>query len=126
MKFRRKRDKNISAIDITPLVDVVFLLLIFFMLSLGSPLKLSEVSIPESKSGDSMTREAITVALSDRGLFIDGAVSGEEMLELLPTDTDIVILADKNIPYFRVMAVLDTLRSSGHERISLATRPLKN
>ena len=48
------------------------------------------------------------------------------MLELLPTDTDIVILADKNIPYFRVMAVLDTLRSSGHERISLATRPLKN
>jgi biopolymer transport protein ExbD len=126
MKFRRKRDKNISAIDITPLVDVVFLLLIFFMLSLGSPLKLSQVSIPESKSGDSMTREAITVALSDRGLFIDGAVSGEEMLELLPTDTDIVILADKNIPYFRVMAVLDTLRSSGHERISLATRPLKN
>ncbi|HNR50263.1 MAG TPA: biopolymer transporter ExbD, partial [Deltaproteobacteria bacterium] len=43
MKFRRARDKNISAIDITPLVDVVFLLLIFFMLSLASPLKLSEV-----------------------------------------------------------------------------------
>lgn len=126
MRFRHRKDRGISAIDITPLVDVVFLLLIFFMLSLGSPLKLSEVSIPESKSGDSMTREAITVALSDRGLFIDGAVSGEEMLELLPTDTDIVILADKNIPYFRVMAVLDTLRSSGHERISLATRPLKN
>ncbi len=126
MKFRRKRDKSISAIDITPLVDVVFLLLIFFMLSLGSPLKLSQVSIPESKSGDSMTREAITVALSDRGLFIDGAVSREEMLELLPADKDIVILADKSIPYFRVMAVLDALRSSGHERISLATRPLKD
>ncbi|HPW68141.1 MAG: biopolymer transporter ExbD [Deltaproteobacteria bacterium] len=126
MKFRRKRDKNISAIDITPLVDVVFLLLIFFMLSLGSPLKLNQVSVPESKSGDSMTQEAITVALSDRGLFIDGTLSGEEMLDLLPTDTDIIILADRSIPYFRVMAVLDALRSSGHERICLATRPLKN
>jgi biopolymer transport protein ExbD len=127
MKFRRKRDKNISAIDITPLVDVVFLLLIFFMLSLGSPLKLSEVNIPESRSGgDAAVQQAITVAVSAAGLFIDGKVSRESMLELLPVDKDIIILADKSIPYFEVMRVLDALRSSGHERISLATKPLKN
>jgi len=126
MKFRRARDKNISAIDITPLVDVVFLLLIFFMLSLGSPLKLSEVNIPESKSGDSPVKEAITVAVPASGLFIDGRVSPESMLALLPTDKDIIILADKGIPYFQVITVLDALRSSGHERISLATKPLKD
>ena len=126
MKFRRARDKNISAIDITPLVDVVFLLLTIYMLSIGSPLKLSEVNIPESKSWDSPVKDAITVAVSASGLFIDGRVSPESMLALLPTDKDIIILADKGIPYFQVITVLDALRSSGHERISLATKPLKD
>jgi len=126
MKFRRRRDRNISAIDITPLVDVVFLLLIFFMLSLGSPLKLSRVDIPESRSGDSLTKDAVTVAVSAEGLLINGRAAPESMLDLLPIDKDIIILADKNISYFKVMTILDTLRSSGHERISLATKPLKN
>lgn len=126
MKFRRKRDKNISAIDITPLVDVVFLLLIFFMLSLGSPLNISEVLLPESKSGDSLAKKAISVVILPEQLLIDGQAAMQESLSALPLDQDIVVLAYRDIPYFRVIQVLDELRQSKHERISLATKPVKN
>jgi biopolymer transport protein ExbD len=126
MKFRKKRDKNISAIDITPLVDVVFLLLIFFMLSLGSPLKLSEVNLPESNSGDTLTKQAITVVISPENILIDGISVKEDLLTTLPFDQDIIVLAYRDIPYFKVITVLDILRTSGHERISLATKPVKN
>ncbi|HOO45812.1 MAG TPA: biopolymer transporter ExbD [Deltaproteobacteria bacterium] len=126
MKFRRKRDKNISAIDITPLVDVVFLLLIFFMLSLGSPLKISEVNLPESLSGDTIAKQAVTVVISPDTILIDGRRSEQEELRSLPTDQDIVVLAYRDIPYFKVIQVLDVLRASEHERISLATKPVKN
>lgn len=126
MRFRKKRrDKNSSAFDVTPLVDVMFLLQIFFLLTLGSPLKISEVSLPVSDTGASLTKEAIMVAISHKGLYIDGLNSQESALRSLPVDKDIVILASKDIPYFRVISTLDILKTSGHERISLATRPLK-
>ena len=125
MKFRRKRDKNISAIDITPLVDVVFLLLIFFMLSIGSPLKISEVNIPESSSGESLSKQTIAVIISPDTIVVDGQITTEAALKTLPSDQDIVVLAYKDIPYYRVIRVLDILRTSDHERISLATKPIK-
>jgi len=126
MKFRRKRDKSISAIDITPMVDVVFLLLIFFMLSLGSPLKISEVNLPQSNSGDTLSKQAITVVISPDTLLIDGQNAEQDALNRLPLDQDIIVLAYRDIPYFRVIQVLDVLRTSEHERISLATKPVKN
>ena len=126
MRFRRKRDKNISAIDITPMVDVVFLLLIFFMLSIGSPLKISEVNLPETNSGETLSKQAITVVVSLETILVDGQSSRQEALETLPFDQDIVVLAYKDIPYYRVIQVLDILRSSKHERISLATKPIRD
>ncbi|HOO38248.1 MAG TPA: biopolymer transporter ExbD [Deltaproteobacteria bacterium] len=126
MRFRRTRDKNISAIDITPLVDVVFLLLIFFMLSLGSPLKISEVNLPESTSGEALSKQAITVVISSENILVDGQIAQQESLKTLPFDQDIVVLAYRDIPYYRVIQVLDTLRSSRHERISLATKPIRD
>ena len=126
MRFRRTRDKNISAIDITPLVDVVFLLLIFFMLSLGSPLKISEVNLPESTSGEALSKQAITVVISSENILVDGQILQQESLKTLPFDQDIVVLAYRDIPYYRVIQVLDILRSSKHERISLATKPIRD
>jgi len=107
-------------------VDVVFLLLIFFMLSLGSPLKISEVNLPESSSGSALSKQAITVIISPETILIDGKDSEQDALTMLPTDQDIIVLAYRDIPYFRVIQVLDVLRSSEHERISLATKPVKD
>ncbi len=127
MRFRkRRRDKSTSAFEVTPLVDIMFLMQIFFLLTLGSPLKINEVSLPQSMSGAALTKKAVTVAVSINEIFIDNQSAQENDLKALPFDTDIVILASKDIPYFRVIAMLDILKTSGHERISLATKPIKH
>jgi biopolymer transport protein ExbD len=126
MQFRkRKRGLSSAAFDVTPLVDIMFLMQIFFLLTLGTPLKINPVSLPETNSGDSLTREALTVTVTHDALLINGQPALEDELKGLPRDKDIIILAPRDIPYFRVVAMLDVLKSSGHDRVSLATRPVK-
>jgi biopolymer transport protein ExbD len=126
MQFRkRKRGLSTSAFDVTPLVDIMFLMQIFFLLTLGTPLKINPVSLPETNSGDVLTREAIPVVIAPDELLINGHSVREDELKALPKDKDIIILASRDIPYFRVMAMLDVLKSSGHDKVSLATKPLK-
>jgi biopolymer transport protein ExbD len=125
MKFRRNKDKTISYIDMTALVDMVVVVLIFFMYTSASPVKTTPVNLPGSNSGDALTQEAVLVAISQNGILINGRNSQESDLKALPKDKDIVIMAPKDIQYFRVITMLDILKSSGHQRISLATKPLK-
>jgi biopolymer transport protein ExbD len=127
MQFRkRKRGPSSTAFDVTPLVDIMFLMQIFFLLTLGTPLKLNPVSLPETNGGDSLTREAVTVTVTPGELLINGQAAREDELKALPKDKDIIILAPKDIPYFRVIAMLDVLKSSGHDRVSLATKPIRS
>ena len=126
MQFRkRKRGLSTAAFDVTPLVDIMSLMQIFFLLTLGTPLKINPVNLPETNGGDTLTREAVTVTVSPGELLINGHVAREGELGGLPKDKDIIILAPKDITYLEVITVLDVLKSSGHDRISLATKPLK-
>ena len=127
MRFRRnRRNRIISVIDTTPLVNVVFLLLIFFLLSIGLPLKISESNIPRSMSGGGgATAGSITVVILPEQIIIDGTPVSEQTLTGLPRDRDIIIMASRDITYFKVITILDVLRASGHTRLSLATKPIQ-
>jgi biopolymer transport protein ExbD len=126
MRFRRNKDKtSISYIDMTALVDLVVVVLIFFMYSATAPIKANQVTLPETNSGDMPTREAITVVVAPPNLVINGHDAREDELKALPKDKDIIILAPKDIPYAKVMATLDALKMSGHDKVSLATKPVK-
>jgi len=108
------------------LVDVVFLLQIFFLLTLGSPLVLSEVDLPATISGKNVVSPASTVIVLADGVVVDGSKAAEEAKAIasLPKGRQVVVMAPKGILYERVMKVLDTLRLTGHARISLATKPV--
>ena len=71
------------------------------------------------------TTSSVTVTVTGDALLIDGHAAQEDELKALPKDKDIIILAPKDIPYFRVVGMLDLLKSSGHDRVSLATKPIK-
>jgi biopolymer transport protein ExbD len=66
----------------------------------------------------------MTVVVMPEQITIDGKPAAQQTLAALPRDRDIVILASRNIPYFKMIEILDVLRASGHTRLSLATRPL--
>lgn len=107
------------------MVDVVFLLLIFFMLSLGTPLMGSRVALPEAKSGAGLARDARAVVIDAETVQLDGERVEVASLCSLPAEEEIIILAGGEVAYCRVIEVLDLLRSSGHQRVSLATRTVQ-
>jgi biopolymer transport protein ExbD len=125
MRFRRnKRLKNKSLIDITPLVNVVFLLLVFLVLAMGVPLGLKQNTMI-GQGGIPAIGSMVVVVLPGK-VVIDGKPVSYGTLQGLPRNRDIVILASKEIPYSRVISILDVLRTSGHTRLSLATKPVSN
>ena len=131
MRFRSEEEENFS-LDLTPLVDVVFLLLIFFMVStvfvdfkrrMDISLPTSKVSIPDE------TPKAIELEITvDKQVFLNGDKVSLKSLEsaLGKIDADkkkaAIIRADKNLPYGDVIKVMGMLQSARVLDISVAVQ----
>ena len=130
MRFRRPADLRVS-IDIAPLVDVVFLLVIFFAVSTTfletSGLKLE---LPQSAAtADREVREIAVLLGADGEIVFDGETLDLAGLRprleqaLAETDRKIVVLrADKETPHGDVVEVMDAVRGAGAEALTVATR----
>jgi len=128
MKIRSYQRKP-PRVEMMPLIDMVFLLLVVFiyaMLSMavhrGLPVKLpvSSQALPEKENPVSITVRA------DGALFLDKApVALEDLSTLLrdkageDPDTGILLFADRELSYQRLFAVMDRIRQAGLTRISL-------
>ena len=131
MNFRHKKPEELD-VNITPLVDVVFLLLIFFMVSTTFD-RQSELNIelPEA-SGEITESEALEVEIfiKDDGQFIinDTAVSSniDSLLRALReaagdnSDPRVIISADKETTHQAVMTAMDAARQMGFIHITFS------
>jgi biopolymer transport protein ExbD len=131
MAFRKKKRTEVR-IDITPMVDVVFLLLIFFMIS-TSFIDTSAIGInlPQASTGTpDAEREEVRVYLEEDGTIHlnDREVDMEELKEQLRTyaqDAEAVsfkLLADQEVRHGRVITVVDLARKNGFGTLAIATR----
>ena len=128
-----KKKKEDVQINLTPLIDVVFLLLIFFMVSTSFK-KETRVSIelPQA-NGEQMEspEESIEVAISKSGeIFVNGngLVNRElntiiEAIKQSSTDnqTPVIISADAAAPYQAVITVMDAAGQAGFKNLTLPT-----
>ena len=131
MRFRSKNEENFS-FDLTPLVDVVFLLLIFFMVStvFVDFKRQMDISLPSSKSSvPSEVKEPVKVELTvDKQIFLNGKkVTLEEFesaLLKIPVSKNnaAVIRADKNLPYGNVIKIMGILQSAKILDIGVAVK----
>lgn len=132
MKFPHPNKKSAS-FNLTPLIDVVFLLLIFFMLTttfvnLENRIK---VDLPTGDFAAAEPSENIIVTITENntiyfnGKLIDPSKLTESVAtEIKDEPEKIVILeADKNVLHGKVIRVLDLLKKGGAERIAIATQP---
>ncbi len=138
MNFSPKRNKDLE-LDMTPLIDVVFLLLIFFMVSTTFNRK-SEISIqlPES-SGKEAQHEpfVIEVSIDSQGhYFVNQRKLRDNSIETLKrgirelrshqadnkTLPKLIISADRNTPYQIVVRAMDAARQLGLVHLIFATR----
>lgn len=129
-----KKKKEDVQINLTPLIDVVFLLLIFFMVSTSFK-KETKVSLelPEAngESMDSQT-ESIEISVSKSGeVFVNGngLVNREvetikEAIKQSSTDnqTPVIISADADAPYQAVITVMDAAGQAGFKNLTLPTQ----
>ena len=131
MRFRDQNEDNF-ALDLTPLIDVVFLLLIFFMVStvFVDFKRKMDISLPSSRSSVSdATPKVIKLELTfDKQIFLNGKKVHLEELEqnlleiTLNKKNTAIIRADKNLPYGEVIKIMGILQSAKILDIGVAVK----
>lgn len=120
-----------TGLDLTPMVDVVFQLVLFFMVSttfitLESGLP---VDLPQAQSTEAQASDVPTVTITQDGrIFLAGAeVNETDLVSALravladaPGQT-VVMRADQSIQYALPVRVMDLIRQAGAERVAIAT-----
>jgi len=132
MKFKRNRREE-PAPDITPMIDVVFLLLIFFMLSTTFIVQPGiTISLPKSSAEEiKKQKEEIEVSISREGdFYLDGnKVDLEALKERFinaaegSMESVVIINADEKASHGNVVAVMDIAKASGITKLAVATAP---
>ena len=139
MKLRQTSSEDEPAVNLTPLIDVVFILLIFFMVSTTFQRE-SEIKIelPEASSEPVEEKEeALEILIDIEGhYFIDEQQVVNTELETLKTaikkflgeqtERPVVIRADRNTPYEAVVRAMDATAQLGLVKMSLATSQPEN
>lgn len=133
MEFRKKRRDSTSP-DITPMVDVVFLLLIFFMLSTTFIVSPGiKINLPQAKA-ESVRHEKkdLRVKINAKGTIFFGEKRVESSDELMrefresaksDADSLVIIEADEETAHKYVVSVMDSAKTSGLRRLAIATKP---
>ncbi len=132
MKFKRKTALEKGRLDIAPLVDVVLLLIIFFMLtsSFITPSGL-RIDLPSAESVEPQEKDHLTVTISEKGeIFIDEqSVTPEALRERLASalaadpGRTLILAADRQARHGVVVRVMSLARDLGWEKMAIAAEP---
>ena len=128
----RRRTRAMSEINVTPMVDVMLVLLIIFMVT--APLLTSgvEVDLPDAASSAVKTEdEPLAVSVNAQGgIFVqDTEVTLETLAPRIAAtigrneDLRIFVRGDKAIDYGRVMQVVGAIHAAGYRKVALLTDP---
>jgi biopolymer transport protein ExbD len=122
-------DSNDSGIDISPLIDCVFILLIFFIVTTTFIEEAGiEVDKPQPAAASDLDKESIVITLTDSGdVLHEGGKIGlggvRPMVEnkLRQEDVPVIIQADINAESGMLVRVIDEAKLAGAEKVSLAS-----
>lgn len=138
MNFRKKNKGHLPDLNLTPLVDVVLLLVLFFMVttqfSVMPGLKLvlpglnqeTQVRVPPTEKleisvtaeGDIYFEDQLTTIPNLPHHLVRTGATGDEVV--------IVVNADQSVVYGRIIKIMDTLRREGFNRVVFSARPEKD
>ena len=129
---RRRRGGLITEINVTPLVDIMLVLLVIFMLTAQLlHTQVLEVDLPTAKTSTASEHAMLTIALpADGGLFIDGHAATPAELDqavaaALRADpkAQVIVAGDRQTPHGRVVWLIDRLNSLGMGAFNIQVDP---
>lgn len=136
MKFRStskllELEKGSSAIDIAPLIDIVFQLLIFFMLTASFIFQPGiKINLPKAVTSEVLHEQNVVITVTGENLiYLDNnPVTSVELnkklvKEIAPLKKPLLIKADRRASLGRVVEVWDLCRAAGISQVNIATSP---
>lgn len=132
MKFSRRYSIVKGELNIAPLIDVVFLQLIYFMLTSSFIMQPGlKINLPQAATSETLTKKEVIVDISKEGamFFRENPVSIEELEAIfqetahLNADAVLIIKGDKKTEHGIVVGVMDSARKSGIKKIVIGTMP---
>ncbi len=130
MKFRRhmELEHGLKQIDIAPLIDMVFQLLIFFMLTSSFVMQPGiKVNLPKAVTSESVKLENVEIIISSENVaYVNGRVMTNKEIknllrELSKRDRSVLIKADRRASLGIVVEIWDMARDLGITQINIAT-----
>jgi biopolymer transport protein ExbD len=117
--------------DLTPMIDMIFQLLIFFLLTSFLLVPAINVALPRSRSPEATPPAAMTLTVRrDGSLLLAGqAVSVDDLSALVSTalagqsEAAIILQADRGVSFGQVVEVMEAVRSGGARDISFLVEP---
>lgn len=117
-----------TGLNLTPLIDIVFLLLVFFLLTTQF---IEEdgigVKLPSSNSVTTRDRDEVAIAITKKGdLFVKGqrlplASLTTKLEEVLGADTTVVVRGDREVALQTLVSVMEKAKQAGAARLVVAT-----
>jgi biopolymer transport protein TolR len=123
---------SLAEINITPLVDVVLVLLVIFMIT--EPVLQSgiEVNVPKTRTVKQITEQRMVVTIDrDQQVFLnDQLINVHELTQKLhnmsadPAHQAIYLRSDERVPFGAFASVMDAVKQAGITNVSIVTQPL--
>lgn len=129
MKFNRKITS--PKIMIIPMIDIIFFLLVFFMMNMLSMvhLKTIPVQLPASSMAETITIQPVAISITRKGnvfvgdkqIALSNLKNELKMQHKIGKKLEVLLNADKGVPYGRVIKVLDQIKDAGIADVVVAT-----
>ncbi len=129
MSFIRKRKRHSSLIDVSPMMDMVFILLIFFIVTSTFTRETGiDVTKPKASSSRELARESIMIGISRQGtIHINETQVNLSSLQTIlkqmiaeSPDRPVVIVSDRDAPSGRIVDVLDECNLAKVRKVSVS------
>jgi len=129
-----RTQSSLADINITPLVDVVLVLLIIFMVTAPVLQSGIDVSVPKTKYVKEITQERLVITINkDQRVFLgNDPVNINEIGSKLrqkirdPRNQSIFVRADENVPFGAFATIMDAVKQAGFANVSIVTQPLES